>query len=239
MRRTHVPALALPLLLAFAGCSSTDHSDVAEAAEAGAEAKAAAAEAPDPDELAKLEREREVAATKLEIARLELESTRVQQEQGLVHERTKLALAEAELANFLDIEKPNRLASEELSLQGSRDSAMEAEEELAQLEIMYAEQDLEEKTREFVISRGKRRAARAAARIVIAERELQALADFELPSKQRKLEMAVAQARESVEKAERSNVVAMMRQELSVSEAQAALESAAKKLEEAREGAKS
>lgn len=246
MRPKHVTALTLPLLLAFTSCSSTDHDEAQDRADtdgaaAAVEAAEAAeeAEAPDPDEIAKMEHDLMVAQTKLEIARLELESSRVQQEQALAHERTKLALAEAELANFLEVEMPNRIAGEELSLQGAKDSAQDAEDELAQLEIMYSEQDLEEMTREYVISRGRRRAVRAAARIAIAERELAALREFEMPSKRTKLEMGVTQARESVEKAERSNAVAMMRKELALSEAEVAVERAARKLEKANEGASS
>lgn len=238
MRRTHVTALTLPLLLAFTSCSSTEVDTTQERADEAAAAEAAEeeSEAPDPAELAKLEHGLKSAQIKLEIARLELESARIQQDQSLAHERTKLELAEAELANYLAIEMPNRLEGEQLSLRGAKDSAKDAEDELAQLEIMYAEQDLEEMTREYVISRGRRRAARAMGRIAIAEREMEALESFELPSKRAKLEMGRTQARESVEAAERSNAVAMMRKELALSDAEVAVESAERKLVEAREG---
>jgi len=240
MRPKHITALTLPLLLAFTSCSSTDKGDSHDRADtdgaAAAVQAAEEAEAPDPAELAKMEHDLRVAQTKLEIARLEMQSAQIQQEQSVAHASTKLQLAEAELANYLDVEMTNRLEGEQLSLQGAKDSAKDAEDELAQLEIMYAEQDLEEMTREYVISRGRRRAKRAMGRIAIAEREMQALKSFELPSKQAKLEMAVVQAREAVEAAERSNAVAMMRKELAVSEAEVAVERAERKLDEAREG---
>lgn len=234
MRTPQITSLTLPLLLAFTSCGSIEVDETHERAPEPAQAAEAAPEAPDPHEMEKLEHELRVAQTKLEIARLEMENAMVQQEQSLGHERTKLALAEAELANFLDVEMPNRIASEELSLQGAKDSAKDAEDELEQLEIMYAEQDLEEMTREYVISRGRRRAVRASARIAISERGLAALKEFEMPSKRTKLEMGVAQAREAVERAERANAVARMRKELSVREAEVAVDRAARKVEESK-----
>lgn len=206
MRPKHITALTLPLLLAFTSCSSTDHDDTHERADtdgaaAALEAAEEQAEAPDPDELAKLEHDLRSAQVKLEIARLEMEGAQIEQAQSLDHARTKLALAEAELANYAEVEMTNRLEGEQLSLQGAKDSAKDAEDELTQLEIMYLEQDLEEMTREYVISRGRRRAARAMGRIAIAEREMQALKDFELPSKRAKLEMAVERAAKKLDEA--------------------------------------
>ncbi len=173
---------------------------------------------------------------RLEIARIERDGALAGKEQSLAHQREDLALAEAELATFLEVEAPNRVTGAELSLQASRDRALEAAEELAQLEIMYEDQDLEERTREFVISRGRRQAERTEARLALEERELAALKERELVTRRTRLEIAVARAREALEAGERELTVTRLRQDLALREAERALADAERALAEARDG---
>ena len=76
----------------------------------------------------------------------------------LRHAQADVTMAEAKLATFREVDKPNRVAAQTLGLQTARDRAQEAADELAQVEIMYAEQDLNDMTREFVIQRERRAA---------------------------------------------------------------------------------
>lgn len=224
----------LPLLPLLSLASCIGVSKTTTVSEPPAAAEPAEEPGPDPEELARLEHELEAARVRLEIARIERDGALVGKEQSLAHQREDLALAEAELATFLEVELPNRVAGAELSLQASRDRALEAAEELAQLEIMYEDQDLEERTREFVISRGRREAERTAARLAIQEAELTALKERELVERRTRLEIAVARAREGVVSDERELEVTRLRQDLALKEAERAVEKAEAALEKAR-----
>ena len=84
MRTPHVTSLTLPLLLAFTSCGSIEVDETHERAPEPAQATETAEEEPkalDPHEMEKLEHELRVAQTKLEIARLEMQNSMVQQEQ--------------------------------------------------------------------------------------------------------------------------------------------------------------
>lgn len=223
------PALLLPLLLG--SCIGVSRNETVQTAPAPAPTE----EAPDPEALADMERDLEAARVRLEIARLEQAGALAGKEQDLAHRREDLALAEAGLAAFLEVESPNRLAGAELSLQASRDRALEAAEELAQLEIMYEEQDLEERTREFVISRGQREAARTQARLAIQEAEVTALKERELVDRRTRLEIGVVRAREAVAAGERELTITRLRQGLALEEAERAVVKAEEALAEARD----
>jgi len=231
MRTTALLLTLLPL-----GSCSGDSQTTTIAEPPAPEAAAEEAGTPDPQELAKLEHELEAARVRLEIARIERDGALAGKEQSLAHQREDLALAEAELATFLEVEAPNRVTGAELSLQASRDRALEAAEELAQLELMYEDQDLEERTREFVISRGRRQAERTEARLALEERELAALKERELVTRRTRLEIAVARAREALEAGERELTVTRLRQDLALREAERALADAERALAEACDG---
>ena len=94
---------------------------------------------------------------------------------------------------------PARLRASALELQRMRDRAKEADEELAQLEIMYAEQDLEDMTREFVIARGRRDHERSLEALAIREQEQADLESHELPRQLAELERELQQEREALE----------------------------------------
>ena len=185
-------------------------------------------------ELQELGRKVELAKSRLEIARLESESFQAGQEVRVEHAKTEALLASKDLAKFVDADRPAQLASGELALRTARDRAQEAIDELAQIELMYAEQDLNDKTAEFVVSRGRRSAERAAARIKIQEAEFATLTESELPIKQTRLEMAARAKETALAEAERDVKIGTLNQAVALREAQNAVDKAVHELAEAQ-----
>jgi len=160
-----------------------------------------ATEKPDDDhKLEDLKQDLEVSRARHEIANLENEAFLIQQAARASHAQADVQEAKANLADYLANTMPSRLAQEKLNLQGSKDNAMEAAEELEQIRIMYEEQDLEDMTREFVISRGRRRAERSEKRIAIQEAQFRSVEEHELPQQVRQLERKLVQAEEALAK---------------------------------------
>ena len=213
----------LPITIVFLSACAAPIVDDSESAVALVEA-APAQEEDDGEErareIASLERKLEVARARLQVARLEASSYDHQQEASMRHGKAEVKLAEAGLARFAEADKPNRLASAKLNLQTAKDRAKEAAEELAQIEIMYKDQDLDDLTAEFVVSRGRRNAARAAARIAIQEGEVSALEERELPQEERRLALALDKASAGLGGSERDAEIGRRKQAISVQEAE-------------------
>ena len=224
----HVYAFPVALLVLAAGCASTSVKDspasTARATEATTDESADETDAKRRD----LDRKLAVARAKLEVARLEAEAYEKKQEASLRHAAAEVALAEARLARFREADAPNRLANEQLSLRTAKDRAQEAADELAQIEIMYEDQDLDDVTAEFVVSRGRRSAARAAARIEIMEAQYAALEERELPQDAQRFELELDKARSGLEAAQRDAEIGRHGKRIAVQEA----ENAIRKLEE-------
>lgn len=169
-----------------------------------------------PDENAKDERKpgepddarkAEVLQRKIEVAELELAAMGARHGAALAAARTELTLAEGDLATFREFDRPTRVGMATLDLRATSDRAQEAAEELAQIQAMYDDQDLDDVTREFVIARGRRLAERTAQRIELEQQNLTRLTDRSLPAEEVKLTLAVDRARAKVEDAERSHEV--------------------------------
>ena len=105
------------------------------------------------------------------------------------------------LDHFQKVEKPARLAKAELDLKGAADGMAEQQEEMQQLELMYAKDDLGDKTKEIVLLRGKRRLQRAIDYHGLAKQDFADLQSFQLPQQERKLALAVDDAQRAFESA--------------------------------------
>jgi hypothetical protein len=203
--------LSVAVLLAAAGLTARSALASREAAADDVDLPGKAAPTPDDvkpgeDPAAKrgsLERKLRIARAKVEQAALDGSAQEADSKQAIDHARGDLEIATAKLAQVRDIDGPNRVAQAELALQQARDAAEEAAEELKQIEIMYEEQDLADRTAEFVINRGKRNAERRAQHIEIEARALRALREHEIVREQAALELDVARKRAALEKAER------------------------------------
>jgi uncharacterized protein YceK len=206
--------LALPLI----GCATTVSGTTAGKAPASEEAAAKAEEK---------DREKEELARKLDLARarfkvtaLEAQAFDAKHEARVRHATVEVEMAKAKLATFREVDVPNRVATQTLNLQSTRDRAQEAADELAQIEIMYAEQDLDDQTREFVIQRGRRNAERSAKRIEIQEGEFRKMKERELPQEERKLELSLDKANTGLTAADREGEIGRQQKAIAVKQAE-------------------
>jgi hypothetical protein len=215
--RSLAGAFALAGALAFAGCASTA-------------ATPDEAQAPQKEEDEDQARKASVLQRKIEIAELELAALVARQGAALATARTELTLAESELETFREIDRTTRLGLATLDLRGATDRAQEAADELAQIQVMYEEQDLDDVTREFVINRGRRHAERMAERNALEERNLARLTEHTLPNEELKLALAVDRARAGLADAEQSNEVERRNKELALDDLRYELAQLQKKL---------
>jgi hypothetical protein len=142
---------------------------------------------------------RQLAASrdKLTLARMQAEIAAKKAEDARSRKEREVELAHAEIAQFDELDAPNRVAKAHLDLVRRQDALAEQQEELAQLEMMYEKEDLADKTREIVLQRGKRRVERAKEELAIAERETQSLETRTIPRERAKLQLeADAKSRE-------------------------------------------
>jgi len=213
-----VSLFSLLLLAVLASVALTLTVDASgESPFAGQEAVAAAAEEesaeksdakkPSKEDLAakrrSIDRKIAVAELKLEHAKMEAESKQVAAQEAIHQAEEELGLARAKLVQYRDVDAPNKIEQARLSLQGAKDRAQEAQEELRQIEIMYEDQDLDDRTAEFVVNRGRRQAERAARQIAIQERSLSSLTEHEVPRELRRLQLDLDRKEAALEKARR------------------------------------
>jgi len=216
---TRVPrsivAIPISLLLALAvGCESAR--PATEPAGTGAESAGSGKSGPSEQELA-------TARTRARIAELEVALAQKTREEEQAHKAKELELAKGELAQFDEIDAPTRLAQQRLSLTRSKDGLAEQEEELAQLEMTYAEVDLSDKTREIVLRRNHRRVERAKEMLALEERDVTKLEKHALPRERAKLALAVEEIAHALENGQRSAEIGLLSKNMALEEARAAL----------------
>ncbi len=105
---------------------------------------------------------------------------------------TALRAAESKLAQFREVDAPRRLAEAELGVREAHNLFEDAEDEMRQLEEMYRENEVAEKTRDIVLKRGHNKVEQLKQRLALKQLELKALRDFELPRERDALEQGVA-----------------------------------------------
>jgi small-conductance mechanosensitive channel len=202
------------LLLFTLGCASAQPAP--EPARDGAEPTGGAKSGPTEQEL-------ESARTKVQVAELELALAQKTREEEQAHKAKELELAKGELTQFDEVDSPTRLAQERLSLTRSKDSLAEQEEELAQLEMTYAEVDLADKTREIVLRRNHRRVERAKESLALEEREFAKLEQHILPRERARLALGIEEKSHALENAQRSAEIGLLSKKMALVEARAAL----------------
>jgi hypothetical protein len=123
--------------------------------------------------IAQRELDRQLAAAKVADAKL----------------RAEVELAQQKLEQFDRSDAPLRVAKMKLDLERSRDQLAEAQEELAELQMMYANADLADKTRDIVLHRSERRVVRQQEALDLAVKDLETLEQRTLPLERRRLEL--------------------------------------------------
>jgi hypothetical protein len=167
------------------------------------------------------ERDLATARDKLAIAHLQLEVAEKRAESSRMRKAGELELARSELAQFDENDAPNRVAKSRLDLARRHDALTEQKEELAQLEMMYEQQDLADKTREIVLARGKRRVERAQADVAIAERDAAALEAKALPRERAKLALEIEAKSRELEEMKRDAEATLLEKRVAVRSAEA------------------
>ena len=153
--------------------------------------------------LEETKRSLEIAKMKLEVAKMSQKSEEIEQDVALTKARSERDLAERQMRQFTEIDMPRRLEEGRLHLQEGKDGLQDAKEELAQLEDMYKDGDLADKTREIVLNRGRRRVERTTKWLSLQEIELRSLETFHLPVEKEKLTLSLTEKKEALAKAER------------------------------------
>ncbi len=204
---------ALVPISLLVGCAATQHGTktVASATDqpvaAGADEPAATAKSEKGEEeseakkaakkaakRAKLVSDLEIARQKVTQAQLASTHQQADDEEAVRKAAADLDVASAKLVEFNERTAPVRLDRARLSLKGAEDRVVESREELEQLEMMYAEEELGDKTREIVITRAKRRLARAEWNLRIQQTDLANLEGEKIPLERHELELKVAAA---------------------------------------------
>jgi len=178
-----------------------------------------------------LEHKVHLAAERLALQEREMHESGKQFEDRVRFANVELGMAQAKLDIFRESVMPERLANERLSLASVKDRAQQAADELAQIEIMYEDQDLDDLTAEFVVSRGRRNAERAAQRIGIMEIGFARLENHELPQEEQGLSLAVEKAASALHRLHSDHEIDHKRKELALEEARFALHTLAKELD--------
>jgi hypothetical protein len=128
----------------------------------------------------------------------------------------ELQLAKMKLETFEKREMPTKIARGQLDVQNSKDSLDNAKEELEQLEIMYKDQDLADKTREIVIRRAKRDLDRAQKRLALQQEDFAILSERTLPQDREKLALDVEEKEREIARTDRATQKAMMDKKIAV-----------------------
>ena len=172
------------------------------------------------EELAAAKRELANAKRKLSAARLRLKQAEADDKVALARLEAERALAEGELKQFDEQDAPNRLAQQKLQAQNTRDQFADDQEELQQLEMMYAAEDLADQTKQIVLQRGKRKLGRSQERLSIEERELAVFEQFTLPRDRAKLELELTAKVHALESEKSSFAITKLEKQVDISEAE-------------------
>lgn len=135
----------------------------------------------------------ELARQKLAQAHLEQEAEKQKHDGAVDQAEQELMLAKLAVDQFGLHEAPLRVRKAELELKDKESELAENLEEFEQLKLMYAEQDLADKTREMVIHRTERRIEQSRQELDLARAELDQLKQGELMQEQTKLALDVSE----------------------------------------------
>ncbi|MDP6741009.1 MAG: hypothetical protein QF404_13455 [Planctomycetota bacterium] len=226
------PIHSLLIAGALAGCKTVNQA--AQAPEAPAPSVMAQEDehAEKADAREALEHKVHLAAERLALQEREMHESNKQFEDRIRFANVEVDMAQAKLDVFRESVRPERLANESLSLASAKDRAQQAADELAQIEIMYKDQDLDDLTAEFVVSRGRRNAERAAQRIGIMEIGFARLENHELPQEEQGLSLDVEKAASALHRLHSDREIDHKRKKLALEEARFALHKLAQELHE-------
>lgn len=165
---------------------------------------------------AKHVRDVELARRKLTQARLEQEADEKKHRAAIDQSGRELSLADEALEQFTLYESPMRVKKAELELKEQEDGLAENLEEFEQLKLMYAEQDLADKTRELVVHRTERRIEQKRKELELARTTLEQLKTGDLAQERAKLALEVSEKQHAADAAQLDAYVAANEKALAV-----------------------
>lgn len=211
-------ALSLPLV----GCASVA---------ATSDAKAPSDEQGGASEQRKEERAVEYAKLEYELAGMRAEAAERSEKQAVAKAAEELERKAAALANFREVAGPLERAERALSLRRAEQRLLESEQEIAELESMYAQEDFAETTKELVLTRGRAQVEMARTGLDLARREMQQLEAYEHPRRERELVREVEEAEAAKARAEADLARGNVQRHLDLLKAKHAVEDATEALE--------
>lgn len=207
-------------------CSSNGEVEDEDSEEAGAPAAGAA-------DSAQLKQDLALAQKKLGRAKLDQSQQEIDAAAAVQKATEELGAAKRALQHFDEFDRPRKLAEAALSLQNAQDNLVEQEEEMQQLELMYSQDELGDKTKEIVLARGKRRLDTVRQRLEIARRVTADLENFQLVEERQKLALTVTEKEQALKRATFEQESGRADKQIAVEEQQSAVKKAEQELQKA------
>ena len=183
--------------------------------------KQAEQEAEDARKLAKLERDLAVARQRVVRARMDAEHAEGEHKATLDNAQQELALELMRQSIFTERSAPNRIEWSKLGLLRGQDRVLEAQEELRQLELMYAEEDFADQTKEIVLHRSRRRLERSNRDLDLRREDAAILTDKTIPLETAEHEGRVMQKTAALDKARRATEASRLDKQIALMSAEA------------------
>jgi len=216
------------------GTAPATSADSAEKDREGAKQKAKQAKERQR-KLVRLERDLQVSRLRLSKAKLEEQDAEIRAEESLLNAEVQLELAQDRLRDFLEIHKPQRIAWNELGLRRAEDGLTNARQELQQLELMYAQDEFADQTKEIVIDRARRELERAERDLELRRRDSSTLTEVTLPLEQREHELAVQDRERDLARVRRERETTMIDKAIALLNAESEVARLEQELEDLRE----
>lgn len=169
-------------------------------------------------------------AMAVEIARLGQEKQTLESPRSIADKQRALGTAREKLEVFETMEMPQRRRDAELDLQSAEHRLLDAREELEQLVVMYEDSELEDRTSEIVLNRGRRQLEMAEERLALQRQQLARL-ERDLAIELRQKREAVDDAGAELAEAERDAKLDDIRKQASVQAAEDELAESKESLE--------
>jgi len=182
------------------------------------------------DELHKKRREFECARIALALAKLDATANEIEVARAVEISERAFAAARAELENFNTVVGALEQDERRLALDRAQQRVVESEQELRELEAMYAQEQFATTTKELVLTRGKAQLAMARRDLGLVQRRAEQQLLFEHPKRGRELsdavvkaEHALADARAKLERGQTQRKLDLAKAENAVDDAERAV----------------
>ena len=232
---SRLAALAASLLLAT-GCASLDGGSAPVAAASDIESakpvETKAAASKDEAEARKKEREFDYARMQLDLAKMGAESARGAAKAAQGAAERELAAVKAQREHFKKVTVALELDERALSVDRAQQFVLESEQELKELEAMYAAEKFAETTKELVLSRGRSRLEMAKRDLELSQRRLDELKTHEHKQREKELGERVTKAQQAFDDAKAAARRTDLEQRLALLRAEHAFEDAAREAPE-------